>query len=129
VHKYLEMLIISLIAIFAPIQALILTTGVLVILDLIVGVMSASKQGEKITSSGLRRTVSKLLIYETAIMLGFLVEIYMTGGLIPISRIAGTMIGITELKSIMESLDSLNGSPLLATLISKLGSKNEPPVE
>jgi hypothetical protein len=123
--KYLESLAIAGLAIFAPIKAVILVVGVLILADLIVGLLAAHKRGEPISSAGLRRTVTKAFVYEAAVMLGFLTETYLTGDSIPITKIVSGFIGVVELKSILESLDTLNGSPLYASLISKLGSQND----
>lgn len=115
----------SIVAVFAPIQAMIITTGVLIGADLIVGIWAASKQGHPITSAGIRRTVTKMFIYETALLLGFLAEHYLLSDLLPATKIVSGMIGITELKSIYENLNTISGSDLLKTAIAKLGSEND----
>jgi Bacteriophage holin family len=108
--------------VFVPIKASLVAVGVLTFLDLVLGVCAARKRGESITSSGLKKTVVKLLAYETTVMLGFLVEQYLTGDLMPVVKILGGMIGITELKSVLENLEELTGIPLLQLLIQKLTS-------
>lgn len=123
--RYLEGLALSAIAVFAPVKAVIITVGVLIVADLVVGLLAARKRGEAIGSAGLRRTVTKAFVYEAAVMLGFLTETYLTGASIPITKLVSGFIGVVELKSILESLDELNGTPLYAALISKLGSQND----
>ena len=59
--KIIEAFLLSIAAIFAPIQGLLGATAFMVISDLVTGVMAAKKRGEKITSSGLRRTDRKRL--------------------------------------------------------------------
>jgi len=122
---YLVGLLLSVLAIFAPIKALLLVTGVLIFSDLISGILSAKKKGEKITSAGLRRTVTKVTVYNAAIMLGFLCEKYMIDGFLPISKIAAGLISVVELKSVLENLDTINGNPVFKQLIEKLGSIND----
>lgn len=124
---FIEALVISAVAVFAPIKATVLTVGVLVISDLVFGMWAAKKRGEKLTSAGMRRTVSKGVIYQSAIILAFLVEKYLIDGAIPFSKIIAGMIGTVELKSLLESLEAINGTPIFTTLISKLGSKNDQP--
>jgi len=51
------------------------------------------------------------------ICLSFLVETFLSGSLVPVSKIATTIIGLTELKSVMENLDLLAGGSLLKSLI------------
>lgn len=123
--KFLEALLASILAVFAPIQMVIVTTGVLVLADLLTGVLAARKRGEKINSGGLRRTVTKTTVYLTAICLGFLVERYMIGDFIAVSKIVSGLISAVEAKSIFENLDTLNGSSIFKSLIEKLGSIND----
>lgn len=118
-------LLLSILAVFAPIKALILVAGVLIFSDLITGILAARKRGEKIKSAPLRRTVTKCFVYEAAIILGWLVENYMIEGYIPVSKIAAGVISLVEFTSILENLDAINGTPLFKSLIKKLGSQND----
>lgn len=115
-------LLLAAMMVFVPIKASLAAVGVLTFLDLMLGVLAARKRGEPITSSGFKKTVVKLLAYESTVMLGFLVEQYLTGDLMPVVKILGGMIGITELKSVLENLEELTGLPLLQLLIQKLTS-------
>lgn len=123
--KYLEALLISTLAIFAPIEHILASVLALCFSDLITGVLAARKRGEKITSAELRRTVSKLVIYELALCLAFIAEKYLLDGFLPIVKLISSMIGVVELKSIFENLDTINGTPLLQGIIDRLGSKNQ----
>lgn len=122
---YLIGLLLSTLAVFAPIQSVLLVTGVLIFSDLITGILAARKKKKKITSAGLRRTVTKVAIYNAAIMLGFLTETYMLDGFLPVSKIAAGLISVVEIKSVLENLDVLNSSPIFKSLINKLGSIND----
>lgn len=124
VLKYLKPLVISVAAIFAPIQGLLLATGSLVFIDLITGVIAAHKRGSPITSAGLRRTVTKILVYQTALMTAFLAEKYMSD-VLPFVKMASGVITLVELTSVLENLNSISGENLLKALIDKLGSKNQ----
>jgi hypothetical protein len=123
--EYLKSLMIAILAVFAPIKAVIVVTGVLVIADLITGVIAAHKKGEQITSAGLRRTVTKTTVYLSAVCLGFLVEKYMIDSILPISKLVSGIIGVVELKSLMENLNTIHGSDLFKSIIDKLGSIND----
>lgn len=122
---YVVGLLLSTLAVFAPIKAIILVTGILIFSDLFTGVWAAKKKGQKIRSAGLRRSVTKIFVYHAAIMLGFLVEQYMLEGFLPVSKIAAGLISVVEMKSILENLDVINGSPIFKDLIKKLGSDND----
>lgn len=126
--------LLSIAGIFAPIQAMILITVLLIVSDLITGLWAAKKRGEwkslnDIKSAGLRRSFTKLFVYEVGICLSFLVETYMIKGFIPLSNLAAGYISIVEMKSILENLDMINGSPIFKGLIQKLGSVNDVPKE
>jgi phage-related holin len=115
---------IALLAVFAPAGGMMATALMLVMADLLTGLLAARKQKKRITSSGLQRTVVKTFVYETAIILGFLTEVYLLNHSMPISNMIAGLIGLTELKSCLENIDIIGGSGLLKQVIGKLGSKN-----
>lgn len=117
--------LLSLLSVFAPIKPLILTVGFLIFADCITGIWAAKKRGETIRSAALRRTVSKMIIYQIALLTGFCVEIYMIESLLPISKLVAGAIGMVEFKSILENSTVITGQDLFKSLIQKLGSKND----
>lgn len=117
--------IVAILSVFAPAQELLIATGILVIADMVTGILAARKLGQPITSAGLRRTVSKMLVYQLAVGSAFLVQHYMAGDAVPISNIVSSAIGLTELKSIIENVDKIRGSSILKDLLSRLGSQND----
>jgi hypothetical protein len=123
--KWFHALALNIIALLAPIKPVLLATGVLIFADLILGVMAAKKRGEPITSSALRRTISKLFIYNITILSGFLFEKYLMGDLIPAVKLIAGVIGVVELKSILENADDVNGAPIFLSIIKSLGSQND----
>lgn len=116
--------IVALLSILAPIKAAMITALVLVIADTVTGIIAARQRKEPLTSAEFRRAVSKLVIYQACMILGFLTETYLTGDMVPVSKICCAFVGITEIKSIIENLNSISGGSLLANLISKLNSSN-----
>lgn len=118
-------LLISSLAVLAPIKPVLIVTGILIFADLVSGVLAARKKGEKISSAGVRRTVSKVLIYNAAIILGFLIEKYMLDSYVPISKIVAGLIGTTEGLSIYENLNALQGQNMFKKVLSTLGSSND----
>lgn len=114
-----------LIALLSPIHALLFSVGFLIIADLITGIWAALKRKEKISSSGMRRTISKIVVYQVAIISGFLIEQYMLESFLPVSKIVASVIGIVELKSILENSNHILGYPLFKSIIQKLGSEND----
>lgn len=125
--SYIKATSLGFIALLAPIHAVMISVGFLIFTDLVIGIIAAHKRGEKITSSAMRRTVSKILVYQLTIISGFLCETYLLGGLIPISKLAASAIGLVEIKSILESANEIHGKPLFKSVLSKLGSDNDKP--
>lgn len=126
IKAWLYALLLSLCSVFAPAKAMFISSLALIAADLITGIMASRKQGIPITSSALRRTIVKALVYEAAIALAFIAEVYLLDGTIAASKIIAGMVGITELKSCLENLDILGGGGLLKSIIEKLGSENKP---
>lgn len=124
-EKYATQTALALLAAIAPIYALLITTGALIVADLILGVWASRKRGIAITSSRLRDTVSKMLIYHSVLVLGFFVEKHMLHGLVPITKIAASCIGLVELKSVYENASLILGKPIFAEILFRLGSKSK----
>lgn len=124
-RDWITSLMLSILAIFLPAKELFIATGVLIVADLVTGLMAAHKLKQPITSAGLRRTVSKFVIYNVAVGCAFLVQRHMMGDLVPVSNIVSSAIGLTELKSILENVDKVRGGSLIKEILSKLGSINE----
>ncbi len=114
----------AILTVFAPIASVLLTALTLVLADLILGIAASHKRGEKITSAGLQRTIVKLVVYMAAIMLAFLTQTYLTGETIAVCKIVSSFVGLTELTSIVESLNEISGGSLLKALLDKFGSRN-----
>lgn len=131
VIKTVEALAASLIAIFAPIQATLMTAFCLVVADLITGVWVAIKQKQPIVSSGIKRTVLKLLVYEILICLSFLVDKYLTMDTIVVLNMVTSIIGITELKSVAENINIISGGSMLDGILKAIsaaqGKTSDPP--
>lgn len=122
-EKY-KVLGLALITVFAPVKAAMLTALALILVDLITGIIASIKKKEKVTSAAFGRTIVKTLVYQIAIMLGFLTEKFLTGDLVPVSKIITSYIGLTELTSVIENLNVISGGSLMQVLVNKLGSVN-----
>lgn len=124
---WLKAVAMSLFALLAPIHTVMAVTGAMIVIDLITGVLAARKRQEPITSAALRRTVTKMAVYQTAVITGFLCEHYLLSDSLPIVKLAAAAIGLVEMKSITENLNAINGSPVFSSIITALGSKNQEP--
>jgi phage-related holin len=121
----LSPLIASIALVFMPIKATLITVMVLTVADLITGITASRKEGKKITSSGLKRTIIKTTVYELVVMLGFLTERYMIGDALPVVKILAGFIGLTELKSVLENIERISGMPIIKLLIERLNQTDK----
>lgn len=119
----LKTLIVAL-SIFAPIKTMLIACGALIVADMLTGMVAARKRKEEIKSAEMRRSVTKMFVYQIAIMSAFVLETYMLEGLLPVSKIVAGVIGMVEFKSILENASTIAGQDILKLVMDKLGSKN-----
>lgn len=125
--KHLENALAAVVAILTPVKMTLLVTLVLVLVDLLTGLVAARKQGNDVTSSGLKRTVVKLLAYELLIVLSYLVDHYLSLGSIQVLNLVAGIIGITELKSNAENLNIIVGGGVLSSVLAAISSEDKSP--
>lgn len=106
---WVKAIIISLLAIFAPIKALFVITSTLIVIDTITGIIAAKARKEKITSRSFGRIIVKLLLYNLFIIAAFLIEQFILENAIQLTRIGVAIIALTEFFSIMENIESSTG--------------------
>ncbi len=114
-------------AVLAPIQTVLITVGCLVFADFLTGIWAALKEGQPITSAALRRTVSKAIVYQIAVISGFILEKFLMADAIPVAKLIAGTIGLVEVKSVLENTKRITGQDIFKDLIGKLGSKNDQP--
>ena len=78
IHHFSAMLL----AFFAPIHGIMFTVALLIIADTIFGIWKARKFKEKITSRGLSRIISKMFLYQGAIIGVFLIDKFILGDIL-----------------------------------------------
>jgi hypothetical protein len=126
--EWLKKIALVSLAALAPIKMILIAVGLLVFIDLVTGVWAARRRGENLKSSALRRTVSKMLIYQLTVISGFLLEHYLLDGLVPVAKLVGGVIGMVEFKSILENASSIAGEDIVNLVMNKLGSDNDPKI-
>ena len=112
-------------SIFLPIKELMLTIGFLVGADMVVGIWKALKTGQQIRSRRMSDTITKMLLYQLAIVSGFLIEKYIITDILPIAKLIGSVIAIIEFKSIVESIESVTGQNLWTKIKEVIGRKSD----
>lgn len=117
-------IILAIIAVLAPIHAVLLTVGLLIAADTVTGIWAAVKKGDKITSAKLRNTVSKSFVYTIMIIVSHFMEVHIMSDVIPVAKIVATLISSVELLSLAENSNIILGQNIFSALIEKLGSTN-----
>jgi len=111
-------------AALAPIKAVMITVGILIMADALTGMYAAHKRGEKLSSAAMRRTISKMMVYQGVVICGFLLEANLLDHFVPVAKIVAGAIGMVEFKSILENANSIMGINIFKSVIDKLGSEN-----
>ena len=97
------------------------TVLALVVVDMVTGIIVSKKINKKnLTSSGFKQTVGKLALYEIAVCIAYFVQTQLTGDLFPASKLVSTMIGLTEVKSILENIDIINGKNTFKLILARI---------
>jgi hypothetical protein len=104
-------------AFLLPIKFIMLTVGFAIMADTLVGLYRAKKKGEKITSRKLSQVISKMVLYQSSVVLFFCIEqfiladfiILFTGIPLFLTKLVGALLVFIEIQSINESLESLTG--------------------
>lgn len=118
--------LILILAFLAPVANTILAVLFLIFVDLVTGLAASIKEKQTITSSGLSRTIGKIFIYSTTIVVAYVVNKYLLVDFdFPIESIVSGFIAITESKSILENLNRLSEKSLLADLILIFSNERE----
>lgn len=117
---YYKALSISILSFFLPIVPLLLLVGLFIFLDTILGIWAARKRGENITSRKLGNIVPKMLLYQGAVIVGYLLDTFLLGefmnyifsvDMLITKLIAMTLIFIESL-SLNENIECITGKNL-----------------
>lgn len=105
------------IAFFEPLYVLMLWFFIFVLVDMVTGVSASIKERKIITSNKLSRTIKKLVMYCTVIVLVHSIDTYMmTLVNLGLARFCATIICGIELYSILENCYRLTGNRVFKVL-------------
>jgi len=114
--KYLNYIFSSLVVLFVPIQGILISVGIAIILDTFTGVFKAVKLNgwQSIKSRTLSQIVSKLLLYEVCILLLFVIDKFILNEFIikwlginyMFTKICAILLIFVELVSIKENIEA-----------------------
>lgn len=114
--KYFNYILSSLVVLFIPIQGILISVGMAIILDTFTGVFKAVKLNgwKSIKSRTLSQIVSKLLLYEVCILLLFVIDKFILNEFIikwlgvnyMFTKICAILLIFVELVSIKENIEA-----------------------
>ena len=108
-HQNVLSFLLFIAAFLMPIQTVGLAIGALVIADIATGVWASLKTGQKITSDRFSRSVTKSLVYLTALVVALIAQKYLFSDAVPVITVVSGFIGSTELLSVYENLTRISG--------------------
>lgn len=107
--QWLINLLLTVSAVISPVIPLMITVGLFMAFDFIVAIYRAHKKNEEITSRKLGHSISKIVLYTSAVLLTWLLEKYILIDIFPASKVVAGLIILTETKSIDENFKKLYG--------------------
>ena len=113
--SYITTLGVAIVALLTPIHDAMITCGVLIVMDLIMGIVASRKLGEKIESKKLKNTVVKMLVYQLLIVSAFITEKYMID-FFSLTKITLAFVAIVEFTSLAENFQKITGLPFVKYL-------------
>lgn len=116
----------AILAIFAPLQSVMLALLFLVVSDFITGIWASIVTSTPLTSRKLARTIVKTLVYLTTICVVHVANKYLLSAgdfALPLDTLIVSFIALTEVKSIFENLHKIEKQPFLQFIIDRLASE------
>lgn len=94
---------------FAPIQGILITVGGFIALDTATGVWKSKKNDIPITSKKLSKVISKMVLYNSCVLLSYLLDYYVIGDILEkLFSIEGLMVKVVALLLIFIESKSIN---------------------
>jgi len=114
-------------AFLAPIQGVMIATGVIIMIDFTLGIMAAVKSGGwgNINSKRMSNTLIKMLAYQLLIITSYIMKLYFLP-VMPIVEITTGFIGIIELLSIAENFTKVTGQDFITYIRKFIMDKVKP---
>ncbi len=133
IQKYIIQLFAVVSAFFLPISGILFLIGFAILVDTITGIWKAKKLKIKITSRGLSAIVSKLFLYEVAVILTYLIDYYILNDIIlqffsvplMLTKILSLVLVSIEAISISENYKAVKGIDIWSALKNLLQRSKE----
>lgn len=125
---YCKAFVLAIGSFFLPIQPLLLLVGIFILSDTILGVWAACKSNEPITSRKLASLIPKMLLYQAAVLVGYMLDVFLVNEfvlmLVSVNLLCTKLIAMTlifiEVLSINENFEVITGKNLFKSFKSFL---------
>lgn len=133
IQKYIIQLLAVVSAFFLPISGILFLIGFAILVDTITGIWKAKKLKIKITSRGLSAIVSKLFLYEVAVILTYLIDKFILNDILlqffsvplMLTKILSLVLVSIEAISISENYKAVKGIDIWSALKNLLQRSKE----
>lgn len=78
----LQSFLVPIVAFFAPVKGVLTTVSLFILADTITGIWKARKRKQRITSRGLSALITKMFLYQGAILLSYCLDVFILGDLL-----------------------------------------------
>ena len=112
------------VAYFTPIAEMVHVMLIFLAIDTIAGIWASLKEGNKLQSSKLRKTVFKFLWYTIAVMLAWMMEHTFKMSWSNLACLTAGFICFVELKSIFENITRITNEPIFRRILNLLKKKS-----
>jgi hypothetical protein len=120
IKQYIIQLLAVIGAFFLPISGILFLIGFAIVIDTLTGIWKAKKLKIKITSRGLSAIISKLMLYEVAVILFYLIDRFILNDIIltffsvplMLTKILALVLVSIEVMSISENYKAVKGIDL-----------------
>lgn len=117
---YLKSFILALGSFFLPVKPLLLLVGLFICSDTVLGIWAAHKRGEKINSRKLGNIIPKIILYQAAVLIGYVLDVLLLGEFVNyfinipmfITKIIAMILIFVEALSINENFENITGKNL-----------------
>jgi hypothetical protein len=109
---------------FLPISGILILIAFAILFDTLTGIWKSVHLKEKVTSRGLSQIISKILLYETTVLLFFLIDKFLVSDIIAqffsieylVTKVLALVLVSIEVVSINENYKAIYGKDLYASL-------------
>jgi hypothetical protein len=131
--KFIQSILLSATTFFLPVQGVLIAVGVAIMADTITGIYKAKKLRHPLVSKRFRQIVNKMAVYETAVVLFWLMDYYLLSEFFKIwfsvdyffTKIIALVLIFTEIVSIKENIEEAHAFSIVKMIRALLKSGKE----